>query len=81
MDGALLAQPKAVGIIKHIVSDAEQQMRSLMRTLLASSSVEELGDYLSGLAEVKQALEGALEQGTFSRTEADIALNKWLTGQ
>jgi hypothetical protein len=70
-----------VGIIKPIVSDAEQQMKSLVRTLLAGSSVEELGDYLSGLEEVKRALERACEQGTFSHREADMVLSKWLTGQ
>lgn len=75
-----LAQPKAIGIIKHTVSDAEQRMNSLMRTLLASSSPEELGDYVSGLEEVKQALERALEQGTFSRRDADMVLSKWLSG-
>jgi len=70
-----------VEIIKHIVSDAEQQMKSLMRTLLASSSVDELRDYLSGLEEVKLALERACEQGTFSHREADMVLSKWFTGQ
>lgn len=44
-----LPQPKAVGIIKDIVSDLEQKVKSLMRKLLANSSVEELGYYLSGL--------------------------------
>jgi hypothetical protein len=76
-----LAQPKAVGIIKHFVSDAEQQMNSLMQTLLASSSVEELGDCLSGLEEVKRALEQACENGAFSHREADMTLSRWLIGQ
>jgi len=74
-------QPTAAEIIQHVVSDAEQQMKSLMRTLLASSSVDELRDYLSGLEEVKQALERAREQGTFSHREADMVLSKWFTGQ
>ena len=60
--------------------DAEQQMKSLLRRLLESSSLEELGDYVSALDEVKQALEQARAQGTFSRREADLVLSKWLAG-
>jgi len=64
-----------------MVSDAEQQMKSLLRRLLAGSSVEELEDYVSALREVKQALERACEQGRLSQKEADMVLNNWLVGQ
>jgi len=63
------------------MSDAEQQMKSLMRRLLASSSAEELEDYISALRKVQQALEKAREQGRLSQKEADLVLSNWLIGQ
>ena len=62
------------------MSDAEQQMKSLLRRLLESSSLEELRDYIPALHEVKKALERAREEGTLSDKEADMVLSKWLTG-
>lgn len=62
------------------MSNAELQMKSLLRELVASSSVEELGDYVSALHEVKQALESARERGKFFHKEADLVLRKWFTG-
>jgi len=62
------------------MSDAERQMNSLLQRLLASSSLEELGDYVLALRELKQALERARERGTFSHQEADMVLSKWLAG-
>ena len=55
-------------------------MKSLLRRLLESSSLEELRDYISALHEVKKALERAREEGTLSDKEADMVLSKWLTG-
>ena len=63
------------------MTDAEQQMRLLLRELLASSSVEELGDYVAALHKVKLALEKAREQGGLSQEEADMVLSNWLVGQ
>ena len=56
-------------------------MRLLLRELLASSSVEELGDYVAALHKVKLALEKAREQGGLSQEEADMVLSNWLVGQ
>jgi len=64
-----------------VVSDAEQQMKSLLRRLLASSSVEELEDYVFALHKVKQALEKARAQGRLSQEEADMVLSNWLIGE
>lgn len=63
------------------VSDAEHQMKSLLRRLLASSSVEELEDYVSALHKVEQALERAREQGRLSQKKADMVLSNWLIGR
>ena len=63
------------------MSDAERQITSLQRKLLADSSLEELEDYASTLREVKRALERACEEGRFSQKEADMVLSNWLIGQ
>ena len=75
-----LTQPNTPWTIKQIVTDAEQQMKSLQRTLLEGSSLEELEDYASALREVKQALEQACEQGRLTQKEVDMVLSNWLIG-
>jgi hypothetical protein len=54
-------------------------MESLLQNLLESCSLEEIEHYLSALRGVRQALERAREQGTFSQEDADMLLSKWLT--
>jgi hypothetical protein len=56
-------------------------MKSLLRRLLASSSVEELADYVFALHKVKQALEKARAQGRLSQQQADMVLSNWLIGE
>ena len=56
-------------------------MKSLLLTLLGSSSVEELGDYVCALNKVKQALDKACDEGKLSQKEAEMVLSNWLTGQ
>ena len=61
------------------MSDAQRQMESMVRRLLESCSLEEIGPYISALHDVHQMLEKAVERGALSQKEADMVLSKWLT--
>jgi len=54
-------------------------MESMLQKLLESCSLEEIAPYISGLRDVYQMLEKAVERGTLSQKEADMVLSKWLT--
>jgi hypothetical protein len=54
-------------------------MESMLRRLLETCSLAELGHYIPVLHEVEQVLERARERGTLSKREADMVLSKWLT--
>jgi hypothetical protein len=61
------------------MSAAQEQMQSLLQTLLESCSLEEIEYYLSALDRVRQGLEHARDQGMLSHEEAAMLLSRWLT--
>jgi len=66
-------------IIECTVSNPQRHMESMLQKLLESCSLEEIAPYISGLRDVYQMLEKAVERGTLSQKEADMVLSKWLT--
>jgi hypothetical protein len=61
------------------MSDAKQQVESLLRKLPENCSLEDIQYHLYVLDKVRRGLDDAHQQGALSQEEAEKRLSKWLT--
>lgn len=60
------------------MSDAKQQVESLLRKLPENCSLEDIQYHLYVLDKVRRGLDDAHQQGALSQEEAEKRLGKWL---